>query len=153
MLITAYDSGEFTGWAQALNGTVIGCGLVHVYRDRPMGRLPDSRGGLVVIEKPNHRRHGKTVDPNDLITLGIKVGRLVETYLVLGSQVRVILPTDWKGGTPKLIQNARDEKTLTVEEARTVAYFMAAVAESYRNNVWDALGIVQWAARREKERS
>lgn len=152
MLITAFDSGTYTGWAQALNGRIICCGLVRVFPDRPMKELPASGSGLVIVEKPVHRREGKTVDPNDLITLGIKVGRLVETYLVLGNQVRTIKPTDWKGSVPKAIQNTRDAAALDGPESVIVGRAMKTIPDSYQNNTWDAIGIALWAARREKER-
>ncbi len=118
-----------------------------------MAKLPAAPGGLVVIEKPIHRREGRTVDPNKLISLGFKVGRLQETYLVLGCEVRLVWPTDWKGGTPKQIQNDRDARALTPWEEATVISALEFVAPSYQNNVWDAIGIALWAARREKDRS
>lgn len=152
-LITAFDSGTYTGWAQCLDGKIIGCGLILVQQNRPMRDLPPTlTGGVVFIEKPVHRRQGKTVDPNNLITLGIKVGRLQETYLVFGNDVKLIVPTDWKGSVPKEIQNARDENALNVSEALTVGRAMHEVADSYRNNVWDAIGIALWASRREGSR-
>jgi hypothetical protein len=152
-LITAFDSGTYTGWAQAQHGRIVACGLIKVLKDQPMAKLPASGGGLVIIEKPIHRRHGKTVDANDLITLGIKVGRLVETYLVLGNTVRTVLPTDWKGGTPKDIQNQRDWNNLQTDERRSIGAILAELAPSYRNNVLDAIGIALWAARQEKDRT
>jgi hypothetical protein len=152
-LITTFDSGEFTGWAQGRNGRLLAAGLVHVFPHKPMGQLPMAQGGIVTIEKPVHRRNGRTVDPNKMITLGIKVGRLVETYLVLGNEVDVIVPSDWKGGTPKEIQNKRDQGAMTPEEMTIVGPVINAVAESYRNNVWDAIGIFFWTARRQKERT
>jgi hypothetical protein len=151
-LITAFDSGTFTGWAQCQDGQITNCGLTIVHKDQPMTRLPGSTDGLVFIEKPVNRRNGKTVDPNDLITLGIKVGRLVETYLVLGNRVRTILPTDWKGGTPKDIQNRRDWNALTGTETARLVPIFDGIAESYKNNVLDAIGIALWAARREHDR-
>ncbi len=152
-LITAFDSGRFTGWSQFRNGFLVACGLIHVLPDRPMNGIPACFDGLVIIEKPVHRRNGKTVPVEDLISLGIKVGRLQETYLVFENKVETVWPTDWKGGTPKDIQNRRDEKALTTNE-REIAYRdMLTVAEGYRNNVWDAIGIGRWAAIRERERT
>lgn len=148
MLTTTFDTGEKTGWAQGLNGRLTDCALIIVHDDRPMSGLPGSTGGRVVIEKPVHRRKGKTVDPNDMITLGIKVGRLKETYLVLGNTVEVIPVTLWKGGTPKDIQNRRDAAKLTAEESRLVSKVMGGIADGYRNNVWDAIGIFLWAVGR-----
>ena len=152
-MITAFDSGTFTGWAQVQGGLLVSCGLVRVHSDRRMTDLPDAAGGLVIIEKPIHRRQGKTVNPNNLIALGFKVGRLQETYLVLGSKVELIWPTDWKGGTPKEIQNDRDAKALTAVESHQVRQTLATIPDSYRNNVWDAIGIALWTARRAKERT
>lgn len=152
-LITAFDSGEYTGWAQGWNGVLTGCGLTHVLGDRPMSDLPAATGGRVFVEKPVHRRRGRTVDPNKLITLGIKVGRLVETYLVLGSPVQTVIPTDWKGSTPKEIQNGRDAAALTDAETAIVSAAMRGIAASFQNNTWDAIGIYLWAARRARERT
>lgn len=145
-LITTIDAGEHTGWAQGRDGFLISCGYVHVLPDRPLSRIPHMANGLAVIEKPVHRREGETVDPNKMITLGIKVGRAVETYLVFGNEVRIIKPTDWKGSTPKKIQNARDQEKLTENERVIVSLSFRSIAAGYQNNVWDAIGIFLWVA-------
>lgn len=114
--------------------------------------LPRSDNGLVYIEEPVHRRNGETVDPNKLIKLGIKVGRLVESYLVFGNTVETILPATWKGGTPKEIQNGRDRDALTRPELDIVVRCLVNIAPGYHNNVWDGIGILLWAMRKAGER-
>ena len=149
MLITAFDSGAQTGWAQSTDGLVHKCGLVHVRDNRAIEGLPEQGHGTVIIEKPIHRREGKTVDPNDLIKLGIRVGRLVETYLVFENEIITVLPSTWKGGTPKEIQNDRDwNKGLTGQERALLGPLLTQVAAGYRNNVLDAIGILLWHLKR-----
>lgn len=146
-----WDTGEWSAWARAAGDRVLDCGLVHVLGDTTIvGLLPHLTRGEVWIECPVFRQGGRNeVDPNDLIRLGVKVGRIQEPYLALDNQVTLIGVSDWKSGTPKKIQEQRTKADLWPGELELVTARIAAVSESYRHNIWDAVGILIWRLKRE----
>jgi hypothetical protein len=75
-------------------------------------------------------------DPNDLVAVTLMVGCFVG---FMGPCVLVsrYYPRQWKGQVPKKIMNERIQYELTEEEWGRVEL----PAESYRHNVWDAVGI------------
>jgi len=150
-----WDTGEWSAWAQSTGATVLDCGLVHVLSNVSIvGAIPHQSSGEVWIERPIFQQGGRNeVDPNDLIVLGIKVGRIAEPYLVLDNQVHIIRSTDWKGGTPKDIQEQRTRNSLSAVELELVTQRVNAVPKTYRHNIWDAVGILIWRLKREGLRS
>lgn len=146
-LILTIDTGTHSAWTLSEHGRIKDCGLVLVKHDRPLQPLPEVTGALVYIERPVYRPN-EQVDPNNIITLGIKVGRFKETYLVLGNKVIEITPVDWKGSTPKDIQNARDAQALSPEETVIVQRALSRVAASHHHDIWDSVGINVWACRK-----
>lgn len=146
--ILGIDPGECTGWGLLINGVLIDCGKIVVAQDQPLS-LPRGAGASVWIEKPTYRPH-EQIDPNKIMTLAIKVGRLQETYLALGNRVRLITPNDWKGTVPKQIQNERDMRKLTYAEIKMVHSRLQSIPKGEHNNVWDGIGIALWAGRSER---
>jgi hypothetical protein len=153
-LIGFIDPGEQSGWAAGWNGVLVGCGLIHVTKDRPLG-LGLEHGitgpGKFWIEDPEFRRAQNRVDPNDLIALGRKVGRFQERLLILGFQVTLVRPSGWKGSIDKTIHHSRIAKELSRSERETVDWSMKDVAQGLRHNVWDAVCGYVWAAKKERE--
>jgi hypothetical protein len=151
----AWDTGEWSAWARSAGDRVLDCGLVHVTGDVTIvGVVPCQTRGEVWIERPIFQQGGRNeVDPNDLIMLGVKVGRIAEPYLALDNEVTLIRSTDWKGGTRKDIQENRTRASLDPVELAMVTARADAVAKSYRHNIWDAVGILIWRLKREGLRS
>lgn len=82
------------------------------------------------------------VDPNDIVRLAQTAGRCRER---LGWQrTTLIPPRKWKGTLDKDAMHVRIVRALDEDERRV--YFAAAdaVAESYRHNIADAIGIGLW---------
>jgi hypothetical protein len=149
----AIDPGTQMGWARSDAGRITGCGMAHVFNDTPCVGVPPCQNGVVVIEEPVFRQGGQNkVDPNDLIALGIKVGRVTEVYLVLGNKVETVTPSSWKGSTPKHIQEERTEAALDDAERAMVLETLLGVPRTYQHNVWDALGILVWKLKKENLR-
>lgn len=90
----------------------------------------------IVIEKPQiyHQSRLKG-DPNDLIDLAVFVGAVC--MAVATGDVRMYLPREWKGSTPKDVKIERIKKSLSVEEHSRIDL----PAPSLQHNVFDAVGI------------
>lgn len=139
MLLTAIDPGTDMGWAQFVMGELRACGL----GDPPVTKARDQS---MVIECPEIVP-GRHVNPNDMITLAIKVGRMIERFDALGAITGTVKPTVWKGGpVPKPIMNGRIIKRLSAREADTFAGCGAPYSKLH--NVLDAIGIGLWATER-----
>lgn len=149
----AIDPGLQTGWARGRQGRVVDCGLAQILDDFScMDMLPLCSNGSVVIEKPVYRHSNNRVDPNDLIALAVRVGRIMETYLRTGTRVETVFPSTWKASVPKAIHERRIEQDLTDEERALVHASLARVPVSYRHNVWDAIGLAVWWMKKERQR-
>jgi hypothetical protein len=145
-LIQTIDGGRDTGWAISHAGILVQCGLVKVRDDKPVV-IPWINGGLVVLEFPHDQRK---VDPNDLIKLASRIGRFWEIALWYGNRVQTVLPGVWKGGSiPKDIHHPRIKAVQTQAEMQVVDLAMSQIAEGKRHNVWDAIGINNWASIKE----
>ena len=150
-VIWFYDPGQETGWAAGLDGELFGCGLVRVYKDRPLS----ISGGTPIlqtkawIEIPEFRREKNEVDPNDLIALGTKVGRIQERCLTWGYEVFLVRPSYWKGSVPKKIHHQRIRADLRPSETVVLETGLAPVAEGLQHNVLDAVGGFLWASKKE----
>ena len=78
-------------------------------------------------------------DPNDLITLAIRVGRYSERLEYLhGTHVDHVFPNAWKGQTPKEVTKRRVAKALQE---------MGQLADLSCHDVVDALGLGLYASR------
>jgi hypothetical protein len=147
----AIDPGAKMGWALLQQGLVRDCGLINVSDTVPcLGSLHLISRGIVLIEKPVYHHGGRNkVDPNDLITLGIKVGRVMEIYLAMDNVIRLVTPVTWKGSVPNEIQEARTIQALSADELAAVRASLENVPRSYQHNVWDAVGLAIWFAKKE----
>lgn len=129
-MILTIDPGRVTGIAWGDWSTLHGCA-----RLRPdMGeRPPFTMAELVVAEMPVLTSVGPgslLTRGNDLITLGIRLGRLLES--VRCTNVRLVAPGSWKGQVPKNLHNQRVLARLSQSERRLV---------SDDHNVIDAVGL------------
>jgi hypothetical protein len=137
----AIDPGIDTGWA-VLNATgkLVACGK---------DQFPCLSIRAAIIERPQVYAPGKSKgNPNDLITLAIRVGRYQERLQQAGvhcPDTNLFLPTTWKGQVPKEIHHARVDAALS-EDERRIAYASAKVPGSrgYSHDVWDAIGLARW---------
>ena len=93
------------------------------------------------VERPCYRGGNLRCDPEDLLVLATRVGRVVERLLADGHAVHLIRPTDWKGGTPTALQNERTENALSKRELEGLEQYMGSIPKGERHNAWDAIGI------------
>jgi hypothetical protein len=129
-MILAIDPGACSGFAYFADTRLVSCG---VFGERPSA----ANVHLVVIERPQVYVK-REVDLNDLVTLGIFVGRLTEFYS--GCDVEHVLPREWKGQMPKDISWARSQSKLSADEMRIVPV----LAKTTVHNMRDAIGIGLW---------
>lgn len=140
--LTSLDPGEKQGWAVFVHSRLIGCGL------GPMQSLM----GRVVVECPQVYPGDRKIDPNDLIVLARRVGRIEEQAARAGIACQVVLPREWKGQTPKETHGPRILRALSDHER---GIYMAACEpfvkrqrkkrEIPEHNILDAIGIGLWA--------
>jgi hypothetical protein len=130
MNILAIDPGATTGLAWGNDYRLVGADKI--YPDSKQ-RPPPGPWDLLVVEWPvlTQRGPGNVITRgNDLITLGIRLGRLIES--VKYSTLRMYTPTQWKGQVPKPVHNRRVLAALTTVER---------VCVLDDHNVIDAVGL------------
>ncbi len=139
-MFLAIDPGVKTGWA-----LVDAAGVLH-----SCGTNDDAVPSLAIraamIERPQVYQASKSKgDPNDLITLAIRVGRYQERLIAAGIPCGLVLPVTWKGQVPKDVQHPRVEAKLSQAE-REIVYAVAKkpLAPGYDDNVWDAVALAKW---------
>lgn len=134
-MLVSCDPGKHTCWLAFWGPTGL-YGLEATPVDRLECLTVYEYWGLA-IEVPQVYGGPQKEDPNDLIDLAVSAGRVIQS--ARWSEVTRYLPREWKGQTPKKIDNARTLKVLTPEE-RSV-YDACGVAKSLRHNLLDAVGI------------
>ncbi len=129
-MLVAIDPGADTGWAAFDDGHLVqvGLGIPHL-------------GGDVIIELPQIYTRSKA-DPNDLITLAVKVGQLKADAERAGCKVYLVHPHTWKGNAPKAVMGKRIVSRLDDAELEVLARVKCAASK--RHNVVDAVGIALW---------
>lgn len=134
----AVDPGLSTGWASFDEaGGLVACGRGETF--------PCLSNRQALIEKPHvYQRQKKRVDPNNLITLAIRVGRYQERLEVAGVRVELVLPTTWKGQVTKDIHHLRVHAALNPQERALVEKFGRASDENRVDDVWDAVALGKW---------
>ena len=96
----------------------------------------------VVIEKPRvYQRIKSKGDPNDLITLAVRVGEYKQYFLSLGAKVNLVWPSEWKGQQDKTLNNQRVIDALAPLERNRLKGALKYVPTSKQNNVIDAIGL------------
>jgi hypothetical protein len=137
--LIAIDPGECCGWAIFEGGI-----LTHAGAD-PFGRAVWGAffpaASLVVVERPQIYGVDKSrADPNDLITLAVKVGRICALAEECGAKCETVLPREWKGNLPKDVCHERALGKLSPDERRA----LPELPRSVRHNMLDAVGIGLW---------
>lgn len=135
----AIDPGQNPGFALFDEGELAECGNTYLENHRHEAR--------VVCERPMIYPHSKA-NPNNIITLAITAGKLVE---ICSQNVYVVVkwyePRQWKGQLPKTKKLAdyvvykRVLKALNVEEKEELADTLARVSAAAAFDVVDAVGI------------
>jgi hypothetical protein len=148
----AIDPGNDTGWCLMSEGReLVDAGL----GDPPVAFV----GHRVVIERPQvYQGRSSRVNPNDLITLAIGVGRYKERFISRGCSVEEILPHTWKGTVDPEILCRRVWAALDPREQARVAEVLTPLARApfseatltagKRHNVLDAIGLARWSLHR-----
>lgn len=123
-------------------------------------QLGDLSSVVVFLEKPQvykKRGIGSSAlkgDPNDLVTISVEGGLLAGRFLEqartsnFGAPPRCSLetfvPATWKKQLPKEVMQERLKKILTETELKRIEKTTAPLM----HNVWDAVGIGLWGAKR-----
>lgn len=144
--VIAIDPGNDTGWAWSWDGRLVACGLC-----KP-DALPVYEKASLIVECPQVYPRCREVDPNDLITLALKVGRAQQFYEDRGCAIFQTFPRSWKGQTPKDICHARLLKDLNQWECLVLMKDLRKVTPSLQHNVLDAVAINVWFCKAERKR-
>ena len=145
-MILAIDPGLSTGWC-VLSGPagIVDCGLGEVW--------PLDSWGMVewtaVIERPEvYNTRFQKGDPNDLITLAIRVGRYVERLAARGIQCEEVLPKKWKGTIDKPVHHNRAREKMSENEIKIADEACTHLSKKATLDVWDAVCLALWKAGR-----
>lgn len=142
MRCLAIDPGILTGWALVEAGSLVDCGLGENFPKNVQSGL---------IECPQVYRAAKSeADPQDLITLAVRVGRYQERLEARGVRTSLVLPTSWKGQIAKVQHHPRIFQSLSPSERTVAVRNLRGMAEKKAENVWDAIGLAKWAVARNK---
>lgn len=141
--LLAIDPGASTGWAKFVRRELVACGRTDVEGFDALQDLTLD-GAAVVIECPRVYPMGK-VDPNDLIQLARKVGRL---EALLPPWTEIVYPATWKGQLTKAQCHARWLPRLTPAEAGCLAAGLLGVPKSAQHDVRDAVCLGLWRLER-----
>jgi hypothetical protein len=129
----AIDPGITTGWALfSGEGELVDCGI---------GSPPRRRYQGVLIERPRIYPHGRTKNPNDVLSVAINAGEWAGYYRALGCPVTYVEPAKWKGQIPKDVHHARIFAKLTPKEQGIMLGCAEGIARSKRHNMVDAVGL------------
>jgi Holliday junction resolvasome RuvABC endonuclease subunit len=158
MKTIAIDPGtKHCGWALFVDGRFDLCGLVRSSKQelpdrvRQMAReMPMVFADHVVIERPEvYRSRFLKGDPNDLISVAIVVGALVQAAKGT-AEVDLPKPKEWKGQAPKEVTDRRIRKALSVAEFSKMQGLLRGVPLSLQHNVIDAVALGLWATQGER---
>lgn len=135
--LLAVDPGANTGFATFdPHGKLqeFGCAPPEVIK-RKMHLVPR----FMIIETPEVYAGGQA-NANNLITLAIRIGGLIEYFETQRAQVTTVLPRNWKGSTPKLIFCNRTFEKLWKGHKEKILTF----PKSKQHDVLDAIGLGMW---------
>ncbi len=111
----------------------------------PIGSMNFLKGQLVAVEKPEYRKYGKA-DPNDILTLTIAAGALMERARRGGSEVVLPTPSEWTS-EKKPIRQARAREAVaamsTLNKVR-LENLERTTPKTYLADAMDALCIAYW---------
>lgn len=150
-LLTIDPGAHLVGWASFEDGRLARCGLVRESKlglGHAIAERFQSNGAYcdrVVIELPQVYGRRSPIDPNDLITLAVTVGRVAQA-LGHATPIEFVHPHAWKGSVPAEVMLKRIASRLDTGEAHTL--HTTKVPASLEHNVIDAIGIGLWALKR-----
>jgi len=138
-MILAIDPGKDQGWAYGAikrsPQSLKDCGL----GDPP--KAVEDYATVVIVECPWIRP--SAADPNDMIVLARKVGRLEERY----GRVHLVFPHEWKGNANKEITEAKVWHELSPPERDVLRGSLGRLPAGKYHNVIDAVGLLLFAQR------
>lgn len=130
-------------WSLFMRDKLIDCGL-EFFKDNNYIDLLNSISlgihSITYIEKPQIYKDMKEKNPNDLIDVGIAIGRIYEQIIDL-TDIKLVLPHDWKGSVPKNIMLKRIKKQLNKTEEKLFKEKTKNIKRSLQHNIIDAIGI------------
>lgn len=126
------DPGSHPGWA-VLDGDhkITGCGI---------NTPPKYKFDVVLAERPTVYPHSD-VNPANIITLAITLGKMIRPYEDLGSKVVLVEPRTWKGQIPKKVHHPIIRKSLAAGELLVVDNCLKDIAKSWCEDAMDAVGL------------
>ena len=129
-----------TGWAFVNDGKLFDCGVGESW----------PCADLAVIERPQVYTPGQSKgNPNDLITLAIRVGRYVERLARVGIRSELVLPNEWKGTINKDRHHARVRRNMPASELKLAKERLSGLSDSIAHNAWDAVALAYWFSRKQ----
>lgn len=147
MITIAIDPGENTGFAVFMGTTLIeATALPHRFalyklRDELALRNFERTPARLIGERPQVYASGKSkADPNDLITLALKMGAFFGVAEMHGAQHHAFEPAAWKRQLPKHVAALRIKERLTYQECEAVRN-LNALSKTMVHNAIDAIGI------------
>jgi hypothetical protein len=133
----AIDPGRDTGYAVFQDRdhlTACGLGL-------PWATVDPEKVRTAVIERPQiYNARNMKGDPNDIVTLALGAGEYAGVLRRAGVRVTYVKPHEWKGTTPKEVDNARTIASLSDAERRIVKAAAYHIPTSKQHNMLDAIG-------------
>lgn len=139
--LLCFDLAKSSGWATFVEGRLVqaGYGTFDFLARQRHWADEEYPGTLVLIETPHHAWRATT---EDVIKLGIMVGKIEERYERRGCRVERVKPVEWKGSVDADVMTARILKRLTLEELKLVP--VRPRAADYEHNAVDAIGLGLW---------
>jgi hypothetical protein len=137
----AIDPGISSGWALFDGAALVACAA-----GDPRHIVARKAIASVMIECPQAYPRSK-VDPNNLITLAVRVGRYAQHFEALGAKVSLVLPHDWKGNVDKVVNCNRVLLGLTPVERTIYEPAARGLSDKVRMDLLDALGLGKWTTK------
>lgn len=160
-MLIAIDPGNCTGFSyhDRLSGEVLFCGTLDMKSRERKVFIPEIGTYLpdrLIIEEPQvYRPKVSKGDPNDLIKVAWKAGRIVEymwttwdTKAIQGKVVQV-KPVTWKGDLAKETHHERMWKTLPDKERAIIKLCSTGLNKKDTLDLLDAVCLGKWAVQRE----
>lgn len=146
-MLLSIDPGANSGWAVYDNSTLVACG-----RSVPPAAWLEGVTDAV-IERPRIYPHGRTRNPNDIVTLAVTVGELAGALRAYGIGVRYVEPRQWKGTLDANTCCRRAWARLREDERAVAAKYEPPPkgdVPGTKHNVLDAIGLGLWQVGRFK---
>ena len=141
MYITV-DPGAHPGWCIVNDSlAIVACGI---------NKPPRAEFKVVLVERPTIYPKGvsnKRVDPANIITLAITLGKLVNPLEELGAVIKEVEPRTWKGQIPKPVHHRTIRRDLPKSELLVVDTCLKGIADSWCEDAMDAVGLAMYGRR------